>query len=113
MIDYTAHNSRLILNCILILLFTAAFCWLVTFLIENFTPHYYGQPVPDATFFRLMQQEGINHPVKGVYTHGCADIDNLTSPFTGDKNGVEVNGVLCGGSYDKSHLQKAYIIRYF
>ena len=67
-----------------------------------------GNQIDVNDFNRLMTQEGIRQPVMGGYRFGACsedDINNVT--FTGTKNDVPVNGVICKG------WTKGFTIRYF
>ena len=56
---------------------------------------------------RLMRQEGITQwKDTGYEIWGCGEGDSFHEGFSGTKNGVPVNGVVCGG------LMKAYTVRY-
>lgn len=64
--------------------------------------------VPDAELSRLMAQEGVTKYTNRGYKllSGCGD-DPINTTFSGMKNGVYVEGVIC------AKLGKAYTIRYY
>jgi hypothetical protein len=66
-----------------------------------------GCTVPKSDFQRIMKQEGIENPIdKGYAIFGCGNGDNIKTEFSGIKNGVRVDGIICGG------FIKGYTIRY-
>ena len=63
----------------------------------------------EMEFRKLMMQEGITNPVKkGAAFIGCSGSDDVffSYRFSGLKNGVPVNGIVCGA------LFKGRTIRY-
>lgn len=63
--------------------------------------------VPQRDLSRLMLQEGIMQwKDRGPVYFSCGETDTFGSRFSGIKNGVPVNGVVCGG------WMKSYTVRY-
>ncbi len=93
-----------------LLICTAIVVILGTIALQQFGFYSYG--IDPTDFSRMMAQEGIQNAQQGPYRYGaCSNSDQFNSSFTGVKNGVPVNGVICagwGGSYGK-----AMTVRYF